>query len=240
MKLRRREKPKKDQALHALASATKVWSEWQLAKRAGKGVAKAKELKPSSKATRRLSTKWVKIGGGAAVVGGAAAAVARKLRGKDPEIYTGPPPSAAVEAAKAAGETVTPLNLAPDPATQPATGEPASGPSALRHVRDGATEEAAQAPAPAPAGDAPKAGDLVADPAPAPEPEPPAPEPEPPAPEPEPPEPEPQPVAPIDDEDDDRAAPTVVRETPAAEEPSDDAPADAADASEEPAADDEK
>jgi hypothetical protein len=238
MKLRRREKPKKDQALHALASVTKVWSEWQLAKRAGKGVGKgvekAKELRRPSKLKRMLSNRWVKIGGAAAVAGGAATAVARKLKGDEPESYTGPPPSAAVEAAKAAGETITPLNLAPDPATQPSTGESASGPSALRHVHEAEAEEAgAQAPEPESAGDAPKAGDQVATPDAEPEPEP----------EPELPEPEEQPVVPVDEDSaaptvaretpygedeedaDDDAAPTVLRETPTADAPSDDEPA---------------
>ena len=40
MKLGRRPKPKKDQAVDAVASMAKTWSEWHLAKRASKGVAK--------------------------------------------------------------------------------------------------------------------------------------------------------------------------------------------------------
>ena len=41
MKLRKRQKRKTAQALDALAGVTKIWTEWQIGKKAGKGVAKA-------------------------------------------------------------------------------------------------------------------------------------------------------------------------------------------------------
>ena len=97
MKLRR-QKRKKDHALDAVASITKTWSEWQLAKRAGQGVAKAKEIRPS-KIKSALNSKRLKLAGALAVAGGAAAVVARKLKGGEPpESYAGPAPSDAVEA----------------------------------------------------------------------------------------------------------------------------------------------
>ncbi len=99
MKLRRRQKRKPEQALDALASVTRIWSEWQLGKKASKGVAKAKGLRPPGKVKRILSLKWVKVGAGVAVAGGTAAAVGKKLKGDDPESYSGPPPSAAADAA---------------------------------------------------------------------------------------------------------------------------------------------
>jgi hypothetical protein len=132
MNLRRRQKRKKDQALDAVASATK---------RASKGVKKAKELRPPSKVKRLLSLKWVKIGGVAAVAGGTAVVVGRKLKGDDPEVYTGPPPSAAADVAVPAPDSSPPLSVAPDPATQERDTEPASGPSALRSNRPAETAE---------------------------------------------------------------------------------------------------
>ncbi len=141
MNLRRRQKRKTEQALDAAASVSKLWTEVQLGKRAAKGVAKAKELRPPSKLKRVLSLKWVKIGGAVAVVGGAAAAVSRKLKGGDLADYSGPPPSAAVDAAAPSPETPPPLSVAPDPATQERDTEPASGPSALRDNRDDAAAD---------------------------------------------------------------------------------------------------
>jgi hypothetical protein len=135
MKLRKRQ-TRKDQALDAVASVTKTWSEWQLAKRAGKGVAKAKEVRPS-KIKGFLNSKKVKLAGAVAVAGGTGAFVARKLKGGDPaESYSGPAPSEAVEAAASApeAETPPPLTMAPDPATKPAADkEPAVPDSALRY-----------------------------------------------------------------------------------------------------------
>ncbi|MEJ7798599.1 MAG: hypothetical protein WKF42_08880 [Solirubrobacteraceae bacterium] len=114
MKLRRRQKRKTETALDALASITKLWSEWQIGKRAGKGVAKAKKVKSPSKRVRTV--------GVVAVVCGAGAAVARKLKGGDPEpIYTPPARSEPVAPAAPAPSAPfapppPPLVVAPDPA----------------------------------------------------------------------------------------------------------------------------
>jgi hypothetical protein len=156
MNLRRRQKRKKDQALDAVASVSKLWSELQLGKKASQGVAKAKELRPPSKVKRVLSLKWVRIGGAAAVAGGTAGAVARKLKGDKPESYTGPAPSVAAEAAGPAPDIAPPLAVAPDPATQERDTEPAAGPSALRHNRDAVAAQAASED-----GDAPELGDAA-------------------------------------------------------------------------------
>jgi len=163
MKLRRRQKRKSAQALDALASVTKAWSEWQLGKRASKGVAKAKELRPPSKPKRALASKWVKVAGAVAVAGGTAAAIGRKLKGDEPEIYAGPPPSVAAEAAVPSPDAPAPLAVAPDPATQERDTEPAAGASALRANREEpaavpSAEEPPSAPAVAeePAAEAPE------------------------------------------------------------------------------------
>ncbi len=141
MKLRRRQKRKPEQALDALASVTKIWSEWQLGKKASKGVAKAKGLRPPGKVKRILSLKWVKVGAGVAVAGGTAAAVGKKLKGDDPESYSGPPPSAAADAAVPAPDTPAPLSVAPDPATQERSTEAVGGAATLRENRPAAPEE---------------------------------------------------------------------------------------------------
>jgi hypothetical protein len=156
MKLRRRQKRKRDQALDALASVTKTWSEWQLAKRAGKGVAKAKKVRPPSGVKSTLGSKPVRAAGAAAVAGGAVAAIARKLKGGDDEpIYTPPPPSEPV-AAPAASDP-PPLAIAPDPAPgtqEPAASEPAAGLAALRDAGgDAPPEEPAVAAATLPEAD---------------------------------------------------------------------------------------
>jgi len=134
MSLRRRN-TRKDQALDAVASVTKTWSEWQLAKRAGKGVAKAKEVRPS-KIKGALTSTPAKIAGALAIVGGAGAVVMRKLKGDSAADYTGPAPSEAVEASKSAPEPEypPPVAMAPDPATEPSAGkEPAVPDTALRY-----------------------------------------------------------------------------------------------------------
>jgi hypothetical protein len=141
MKLGRQKKPKHSQAADALASVTKVWAEWQLGKKASKGVAKAKALRPPGKVKRILSLKWVKVGGAVAVAGGTAAAVGRKLKGDDPASYTGPPPSAAADVAVPAPDTPAPLTVAPDPATQERDTETVGGESTLRPNRDDATDD---------------------------------------------------------------------------------------------------
>jgi hypothetical protein len=144
MKLRRQKKPKHSQAADAVASVTKIWSEWQLGKKASKGVAKAKSLRPPGKIKKVLSGKWVKVGGAVAVAGGTAAAVGKKLKGDDPETYTGPPPSAAVEVpVTSPSDPPPPLVVAPDPATQERDTETVGGSSTLRANRDDSPEPAA-------------------------------------------------------------------------------------------------
>ena len=160
MKLRRRQKRKPEQALDALASVTKIWSEWQIGKKASKGVAKAKGLRPPGKVKRILSLKWVKVGAGVAVAGGTAAAVGKKLKGDDPESYSGPPPSAAADAAVQAPDTPAPLTVAPDPATQERSTETVGGTSTLRENRAEAPAEIETGP---PAG-TPAAGAAVTEP----------------------------------------------------------------------------
>jgi hypothetical protein len=143
MKLRR-QKRKPEQALDALASVTKIWSEWQLGKKASKGIAKAKELRPPGKLKRILSLKWVKVGGAVAVAGGTAAAVGKKLKGDDPASYSGPAPSDAADAAVQSPETPAPLSVAPDPATQDRSTEAVGGSSTLLENR---ADTAAASPA---------------------------------------------------------------------------------------------
>jgi hypothetical protein len=136
MKLRRRPKRKAEQALDALAGATKIWSELQIGKRAGKGVAKAQRIRLPS----ILKGKSAKAIGAAAAAGGAGAVVARKLKGDGPQEYTGPPPSAAAEAAVSAPDApAPPLTVAPEP--DPSKGVPAPGLAALR---DGAPKESSE------------------------------------------------------------------------------------------------
>lgn len=101
MKLRRRPKPKKAQALDVVASAVKGVSEMHLAKRTGQTVAegatKAKRLKGIVKSTP------ARILGAVALVGGAGAVIAKKLKGGDPEpIYTPPAPAEPMAVAPAA------------------------------------------------------------------------------------------------------------------------------------------
>jgi hypothetical protein len=88
MKLR--QKNKRDQALDAVASLAKTWSEWQLGKRAtttvAKGAKKASKMKESGNATR------LKIVGGVALLGGIGAAVAKKVMGGGQAEPLGEPP----------------------------------------------------------------------------------------------------------------------------------------------------
>jgi len=99
MKLRRRQKRGKAQALDLVASAVKGMAELHLAQRAGKGVGKGaksvgKGVEKVSRLKRVFRSTPAKLLAGAAVVGGAGAVVAKKLRGGDPEpIYTPPAPS---------------------------------------------------------------------------------------------------------------------------------------------------
>jgi len=107
MKLR--QKSKRDQALDAVASIAKTWSEWRLgdkvsktasqaSKKASKNAAKAskKAKKQAAKASvpAVAKRKPVKIVGAIALVGGIGAAVAKKLTGGKAEpLYTPPGPA---------------------------------------------------------------------------------------------------------------------------------------------------
>ncbi|MDX6678396.1 MAG: hypothetical protein QOE31_2448 [Solirubrobacteraceae bacterium] len=135
MKLRKRQKRKTAQALDAAAGVTKLWSEWQIGKRAGKGVAKVKK----SGAKGKLSSKHFRIAGLVAVLGGAGAAVAKKLKGGGREpIYTPPGEGEPV----APPDVAPPLAIAPDPATPTdatmpqGQREPAIGAAGLRADAD--------------------------------------------------------------------------------------------------------
>jgi len=100
MKVDRRPKRKKDQALDVVASAAKTWSEWHLAKRAGKGVAKGAKKAAALKGgkpsflKRAVTGTPAKVAGGLAVLGAIGAAVAHKLKrgGDDEPAYSPPAP----------------------------------------------------------------------------------------------------------------------------------------------------
>lgn len=151
MKLRRRPKRKVEKALDALTGATRIWSDLQVGKRAGKGVRKAKRLRLPG-ALRSVPAKAI---GAATVAGGVGAIVARKLKGDGPREYTGPPPSAAAEAAASAPDAPQPPTVTPVPRTEipppgavadPATdGEAATGDQADGE-QDPAGGDAAQKP----------------------------------------------------------------------------------------------
>lgn len=157
MKLRRRQKRTKDQALDAVASVTRTWSDWQLSKRAGKGVAKAKKLRPPSKVKAVSGSKWFRIGGVVAVVGGAGAAIAAKLKGSGAEpVYTPPAPSEPVAAPPPPPVPPIvpgglPVAVVPEPVQEAVAAEPAADPEpAVEAVADEpAAEEAAGDPEPA-------------------------------------------------------------------------------------------
>jgi hypothetical protein len=99
MKLRRRQKGKKEQAVDSFASVVKSLAELHLAERAGKGVGKgaksvSKSVKKASRLKGVIKSTPAKVVGGAAVAGGAGALIAKKLKGGDPEpIYTPPAPA---------------------------------------------------------------------------------------------------------------------------------------------------
>ncbi len=146
MKLRRRPKRKTQQALDALAGATKIWSDLQVGKRAGKGVDKSVKKAKRLRLPAFLRGKPAKAIGAAVAAGGAGALVARKLKGDGPQEYTGPPPSAAAEAASKAPDAPAPLTVAPEP--EAGKGVPAAGADALRDSGpDPDTEPAAGASA---------------------------------------------------------------------------------------------
>ena len=150
MRLRKRQKGKTGQALDTLAGVTKIWTELQIGKKAGKGVAKAASLKPKrpSRIKRVLRSTPVKLTGAAAVVGGAGAVVAKKLKGSGPEpVYTPPPPGEPV----APPDVAPPLAVAPEPATPTdatspqGTREPAIGEAGVRSETFGSSADTAPA-----------------------------------------------------------------------------------------------
>ena len=156
MKLRKRQKRKTAQALDAAAGITKIWSEWQIGKRAAKSAAKVTKVKKKG-LKDKLTSKPVRLAGLAAVIGGAGAAVAKKLKGGGREpIYT--PPNGGEPVAPP--DVAPPLAVAPEPttptdATMPqGTREPAIGEAGLRSGGDdgdgsAASDGAAEAAAPA-------------------------------------------------------------------------------------------
>ncbi len=163
MKLR--QKSKRDQALDAVASVAKTWSEWHLGKRvsktAGKGAKKASKeaskLKETGKGTR------LKIAGGLALLGGIGAAVAAKLKGGQAEPLS-PPPGPAGDMADPPPNPVTVEDRTPMPA---ADATPPSAPptpivveSSPIVVEDLASDAAAEPPDAEP----PDAADEPADP----------------------------------------------------------------------------
>lgn len=128
MKLRQRSK--RDQALDAVASIAKTWSEWRLGERVSQTAAKgAKKASRSAKRASRKASKStaksasggggrrkpVKVAAVIAVVGGIGAAVAKKLMGRKAEpLYTPPAP-----AADTATPTVAPVTPGLEDVAQP-------------------------------------------------------------------------------------------------------------------------
>jgi hypothetical protein len=114
----KRQKPPKARALDVLASVAKLWSELQLSKRAGKGVAKGAKkaasardaVRPGSRKSRLGSTP-VKAIGAAALVGAVGAAARKLLGGKsEPDLMPSPaepPPASGTTGGPAAPEPVT-------------------------------------------------------------------------------------------------------------------------------------
>ena len=114
MNLPMRQNKKRDQALDAVASLAKTWSEWRLGEKAVKSVAvgrkkakkAAKQARKTAKQARKTAKKTdvssmtsaikgtpLKIAGAVALVGGIGAAIAKKLKGgghAEP-LYTPPP-----------------------------------------------------------------------------------------------------------------------------------------------------
>lgn len=145
MKLR--QKSKRDQALDAVASMAKTWSEWRLgekvSKTAAKGAKKAGTVARSAKKSRASSgggkkRSLVKVAGALALLGGVGAAIAKKLSGGKAEpLYTPPAPAAdpgAPVASPVVSEGLTqpptvnePIAPSPGPAG-PASSETTSGP----------------------------------------------------------------------------------------------------------------
>lgn len=143
MKLR--QKSKRDQALDAVASVAKTWSEWRLGEKVTKTASKAskKTSKSAEKAAKQAKKRAanasvpdaakrtpVKIAGIVAVVGGIGAAVAKKLiGGKAEPLYT--PPGPAPDMAEPPPSPVAVEDLkddqpAPDMPPVPSTNEPAA------------------------------------------------------------------------------------------------------------------
>jgi hypothetical protein len=100
MKLPIGQEKKRNQALDAVASVAKTWSEWRLGERVSKTVSmRTKSKKGSGRAKSSPVAKAVtgtplKIAGLVAFVGGLGAAIAKKLKGSGPAepVYTPPPP----------------------------------------------------------------------------------------------------------------------------------------------------
>jgi len=115
MKLR--QKNKRDQALDAVASVAKTWSEWHLGKRAtttvAKGAKKASKVKESGRATR------LKIAGAVALVGGIGAAVAKKVMGGGQAEPLAEPPGPAPDMASPPPSPVVVEDSADDASAQP-------------------------------------------------------------------------------------------------------------------------
>ena len=127
MNLPTRQNKNRNQALDAVASIAKTWSEWRLGERAAQTVATGtkKASKAATKARKRagksdsaikaaLKSTPVKIAGAAAVVGGVGAAVAKKLKGggtAEP-LYTPPPAPAPMKPPVEVGDIPSPPKTA--------------------------------------------------------------------------------------------------------------------------------
>ena len=135
MKLR--QKSKRDQALDAVASMAKTWSEWRLgekvsktaakgAKKAGTVAKSAKKSRPSSGGGKKRSP--VKVAGAIALLGGVGAAVAKKLSGGKAEPLYTPPAPAADPAPPVVSEGLTQPPTVNEPiAPSPGSAGPAAG-----------------------------------------------------------------------------------------------------------------
>ncbi len=131
MKLRQRSK--RDQALDAVASIAKTWSEWRLGEKVSKTASKATR-KAAKKASKGQGSrpdggkrKPVKIVAAVALVGGIGAAAAKKLTGGKAEpLYTppGPGPDIAPPSDVAVGD-LAPDSASAETASVPSVAEPA-------------------------------------------------------------------------------------------------------------------
>lgn len=144
MKLR--QKSKRDQALDAVASIAKTWSEWRLGEKVSKTAAKGadKASKTARKAAKKKASggtkkrRRVRLAGAIALVGAIGAAIAKKLTGGKAEpLYTPPgrdadmpePPPSPVAVDDLAQGSAPPASTPVEPAATASTEVPPREPT---------------------------------------------------------------------------------------------------------------